>query len=633
MRNNAEVEEQDDPIILLRSSIKAHRLLPAVTEFQPETEPTQPVLKEEPAPTPTRTKKNSLQEFLEGKDRAVPGEGPESFPRVVLKRLEVPEKGEEEEKKKDVVEERKVIAQSTPVYSGNLRMKEKLLTPGTDWRMLRERRILKPLDTAASRKRMLGDGQKRVLWTSVCTYLLPCLLILGGASWYLWEFGTPRSLLAVPAKMHQGWSAFALLWRKWQRKEGCSSHCRFLLVESIPENLQYEQEAVHHLSVYRAWMELLEGANSSVDIAAFYFTLRDTDLKVETPSSHQGKNVLEKLLELPSRGVKLSIAVNSSQKSQSDTEDLTKKGADVKYLDFQRLTGGVLHTKLWIVDKKHIYIGSANMDWRSLTQMKELGVVLYNCSCLAQDLHKVFQMYRYLGEEGVSIPHPWPRAFSADSSHTHPLHVMLNNNTAEVYISSSPFALCSEGRTYDLAAILSIIDDAEQFIYISVMDYVPRCQSCNPVRFWPAIDDRLRAAACDRGVVVRLLVSCWSHSDMSVFVFLESLSLLSREPLGCPIQVKVFVVPADEEQKKIPFARVNHNKYMVTDRIAYIGTSNWSEDYFTKSAGIGLIINQTAANTGDSTLVRKELETVFHRDWDSSYTQNLHSKMSCNTES
>lgn len=33
------------------------------------------------------------------------------------------------------------------------------------------------------------------------------------------------------------------------------------------------------------------------------------------------------------------------------------------------LTTGVLHTKFWVVDKKHVYIGSANMDWRSLTQV------------------------------------------------------------------------------------------------------------------------------------------------------------------------------------------------------------------------------------------------------------------------
>lgn len=31
------------------------------------------------------------------------------------------------------------------------------------------------------------------------------------------------------------------------------------------------------------------------------------------------------------------------------------------------------------------------------------------------------------------------------------------------------------------------------------------------------------------------------------------------------------MVPTSPEQKEIPFARVNHNKYMVTDKIAYIG--------------------------------------------------------------
>ena len=35
---------------------------------------------------------------------------------------------------------------------------------------------------------------------------------------------------------------------------------------------------------------------------------------------------------------------------------------------------------------------------------------------------------------------------------------------------------------------------------------------------------------------------------------------------------KVFEVPSTSEQKKIPFARVNHAKYMVTDRVVYIGT-------------------------------------------------------------
>lgn len=35
---------------------------------------------------------------------------------------------------------------------------------------------------------------------------------------------------------------------------------------------------------------------------------------------------------------------------------------------------------------------------------------------------------------------------------------------------------------------------------------------------------------------------------------------------------KIFTVPSTAEQRKIPFARVNHAKYMVTDRVVYIGT-------------------------------------------------------------
>ena len=48
---------------------------------------------------------------------------------------------------------------------------------------------------------------------------------------------------------------------------------------------------------------------------------------------------------------------------------LTRVGAEVRSVDFtELLKSGVLHTKLWIVDGIHAYVGSANMDYRSLTQ-------------------------------------------------------------------------------------------------------------------------------------------------------------------------------------------------------------------------------------------------------------------------
>lgn len=48
---------------------------------------------------------------------------------------------------------------------------------------------------------------------------------------------------------------------------------------------------------------------------------------------------------------------------------LCVSGAEVRTVNMRKLTSGVLHTKFWVIDKKHVYIGSANMDWRSLTQV------------------------------------------------------------------------------------------------------------------------------------------------------------------------------------------------------------------------------------------------------------------------
>lgn len=51
--------------------------------------------------------------------------------------------------------------------------------------------------------------------------------------------------------------------------------------------LDYSRSSPRHLTIFQAWMDLLDAANHSVDIAAFYFTLRDSDTQEEEPSSWQ----------------------------------------------------------------------------------------------------------------------------------------------------------------------------------------------------------------------------------------------------------------------------------------------------------------------------------------------------------
>ncbi|XP_039616631.1 5'-3' exonuclease PLD3 isoform X2 [Polypterus senegalus] len=474
---------------------------------------------------------------------------------------------------------------------------------------------LKPVTTGHTKKRYLS-----FLWL----FLLPILAVI------LWYYEIPRSGKALLQEMSFVSDPSIFVGMFMGPEELCESDCSFQLVESIPTGLEYPEGSPLYPSIFQAWKHLLNEANGSVDIAAFYFTLRDTELENLDPSADQGRQIFEALSQLQPRGIKLSIAVNSPQSSDQDTTTLSDTGAEVRNVDLKVLTGGIIHTKLWVVDKKHVYVGSANMDWRSLTQVKELGATVYNCSCLAQDMEKIFQMYFYLGKKDHFIPALWPTEYTADSSKEYPLSLKLNGVPSKVYLSSAPPSLCGDGRTDDLTAIIDVIQDAQKFIYISVMDYLPMSEYSTPKRFWPTIDTQLRVAACEKRVQVRLLVSCWEHSYPPMFVFLESLDVLKQKPLECKIEVKIFHVGPNPGQRKIPFTRVNHAKYMVTDRVAYIGTSNWSESYFTQTAGVGIVINQTDASvTEDQTTVQNQLEAVFLRDWNSNHAVFLekeHSK-------
>ncbi|XP_002723308.2 5'-3' exonuclease PLD3 [Oryctolagus cuniculus] len=405
-----------------------------------------------------------------------------------------------------------------------------------------------------------------------------------------------------------------------QRPAPCYDPCEAVLVESIPEGLDFPNASTGNPSTSQAWRGLLASAHSSLDIASFYWTLTNNDTHTQEPSAQQGEDILRQLQSLAPRGVQVRIAVSkpNGPQPQADLQALLQSGAQVRMVDMQKLTHGVLHTKFWVVDQTHFYLGSANMDWRSLTQVKELGVVLYNCSCLARDLTKIFEAYWFLGQAGSSIPSTWPRPYDTRYNQETPMEICLNGTPALAYLASAPPPLCPSGRTPDLKALLNVVDSARSFIYIAVMNYLPTMEFSHPRRFWPAIDDGLRRAAYERNVKVRLLVSCWGHSEPAMRAFLLSLAALRDNHTHSDIQVKLFVVPADEAQARIPYARVNHNKYMVTERASYIGTSNWSGSYFTETAGASLLLTQNGRGG-----LRSQLEAVFLRDWESPYSHDL----------
>lgn len=58
-------------------------------------------------------------------------------------------------------------------------------------------------------------------------------------------------------------------------------------MESLPEGLSYQSSSSTQQSIADHWLQLLDEAERSVDIAAFYFTLRSSDLDAEESSDQQ----------------------------------------------------------------------------------------------------------------------------------------------------------------------------------------------------------------------------------------------------------------------------------------------------------------------------------------------------------
>lgn len=81
-----------------------------------------------------------------------------------------------------------------------------------------------------------------------------------------------------------------------------------------------------------------------------------------------------------------------------------------------------------------------------------------------------------------------------------------------------------------------------------------------------------------------------------------------------------FVVPTTNELERISGGRVNCNSYLVTDRVAFIGTSSFSGEHFTYSAGIGLVLQDMEYNNNS---LRTDLMAIFLRDWFSPYALPL----------
>ena len=434
------------------------------------------------------------------------------------------------------------------------------------------------------------------------------------------------------------------------------------LVESIPLDLVDLALPDGVAETKIALKQLVDRAQTAIDVTAVYWSLLtddDDDMtglsegRLDELGAGYGRALFESLENAAWRGVQIRILqspgfgeAGKPQESARLVEQFPDR-VQVRQIDLMPwFGGGIMHHKHWIVDGRSFYLGSANMDWRSLTQVKELGIIVENQPVAAADAAQQFEAWWQFAAmeprtveivdavaQRTRIVPDWSDLVAGDhSSHpfaatdynqANPLPLVAGGESAVAYLTASPPELMSNGRTDDLTGLLHTINSAESSICLSVMNFIPAGWLDEQMFHWPGLTDALLHAAVTRGVQVRLLISQWPYTYPATWPFLQALrdwAAAAGEENSGRIDIKQMILPGWDEtegetRRYADHSRVNHTKYIVSERRLNVGTSNMIYGYFTQTIGGSL-------NTDHPALVR-QAQAIFDRDWESEWARPL----------
>ena len=352
------------------------------------------------------------------------------------------------------------------------------------------------------------------------------------------------------------------------------------LVQSIPVETDLADPA---LPLARdVWVAMVRGAKVSFDAAQFYVTSR--------PGSAL-EPVLAELEQAGARGVKVRFLLSARMLDQDPASVARLRripGAEVRSYDLARVAKGILHAKYFVVDGREAFLGSQNFDWRALEQIHELGVRTSD-SRLVAGLAELFALdWRFSGDGKLPV---------------FPAQVTSAARPAVELVASPPF-LTPKWLRPSSEALVELIGQAKTSVCVQLLTYSPLA---GPDRYWPVLDDALRAAAV-RGVKVRLLVSDWVLGGRAL-PHLKALALIPN------LEVRVASIP-EAKEGHIPYSRTAHSKYLVVDEAQLaLGTSNWEESYFTESRNLELIFRDAS--------LAAQVARIHDRLWSSRYAYPL----------
>ncbi|KAJ6373230.1 hypothetical protein OIU76_027546 [Salix suchowensis] len=308
---------------------------------------------------------------------------------------------------------------------------------------------------------------------------------------------------------------------------------------------------------------------------------------------------------------------------------------------------GIIHTKVWISDRKDVYIGSANNDWKSLTQVKEVGTYTRTVSDQRWQVNRTVPCWSHFIDSKERCWSPLPRSVEVPHTTGYPtlsdpfmFHIPIetpgcsysNSQPQPSYLSFAPPELSFGRFQADEQAWVDTIKSVGtgSVVRINTMDWLGQSQYMKQTIYWSSLSSAISEVVFSKQATVKILVAYWAHFIDNTDLYLKSLlnsnvlcSSSKYNNCSGKVEIKYYLVPGynltgpaisngTSTGNIYPgFTRVNHGKYAVSDTRAHIGTSNLIWDYFYTTAGVSF-------GTYNPAIV-SQLQAIFDSDWNSPY--------------
>lgn len=324
-----------------------------------------------------------------------------------------------------------------------------------------------------------------------------------------------------------------------------------------------------------------------------------------------------------------------------------------------------------------MYIGSANNDWKSLTQVKELGIYFVDCPQIAKTVEVYFQNLWTLStlNSTTYTKVAWDKQWQAFrkvpcwSNFLHPeqrcrsplplsvdvpyvdgypsfanpemLDVLLETpgykrSSQEHYLSYLSFAppeLSFDKFQADEQGWVDTIKSVKSggMVRINTMDWLGQSQYATQTVFWPSLSSAISEVIFSKNATVRVLVAYWTHFIPNTEKYLKSLlysNILCTSSkynhCGGKVEIKYYVVPGyNETGPALAQGTATGNRYPDFTRVNH---GKYAVSDVRANIGTSNLIWDyfyTTAGVSFGTYnpsIVLQLQDIFDADWYSPYT-------------